>query len=43
MDSTPSAARQSLATIRRARGKDLWFPHFQNDGSRAELVAKWEE
>jgi len=43
MDSTPSAARQSLAPIRRARGKELWFPHFQNDGSRAELVAKWEE
>jgi hypothetical protein len=42
MDSTPSAARQSHAPIRRARGKELWFPHFQNDGSRAESVAKWK-
>ena len=41
MDSTPSAARQSHAPISRARGKELWFPHFQNDGSRAEFVAKW--
>jgi len=41
-DSTPSAARQSHAPIRRARGKELWFPHFQNDGSRAESVAKWK-
>jgi hypothetical protein len=22
--------------------QELWFPHFQNDGSRAESVAKWK-